>query len=38
MPLQSVADDSEGQIELFAEYAAGLRDVEGFSHLHGLSD
>lgn len=37
MPLQSVADDSEGQIELFGEYAAGLRDVEGFSHLHVLS-
>jgi tRNA (adenine37-N6)-methyltransferase len=35
MPLQSVAAaDVHGQIELLEEYAPGLRDIEGFSHLY----
>jgi tRNA-Thr(GGU) m(6)t(6)A37 methyltransferase TsaA len=33
-PIQSVlSPDSEGEIEIFPEYAAGLQDIEGFSHL-----
>jgi tRNA-Thr(GGU) m(6)t(6)A37 methyltransferase TsaA len=33
-PIQSVAArDVEGVIELFPQYAEGLRDIEGFSHL-----
>lgn len=35
MPLQSVAAvDVRGQIELEPSFAAGLRDLDGFSHLH----
>jgi tRNA-Thr(GGU) m(6)t(6)A37 methyltransferase TsaA len=35
MPLQSVAaGEVRGQIEIYPEFAAGLRDLEGFSHLH----
>jgi tRNA (adenine37-N6)-methyltransferase len=35
MPLQSVAAaEVHGRIEVFAEYAAGLRDIDGFSHLY----
>ena len=26
--------DAEGALEIFAEYAAGLADIEGFSHLY----
>jgi tRNA-Thr(GGU) m(6)t(6)A37 methyltransferase TsaA len=34
MPVQNVgAEDIQGTIELAPEYAAGLRDLEGFSHL-----
>ena len=34
-PVQSVfARDCEGTIEVFPEYAAGLKDIEGFSHLY----
>lgn len=33
-PIQGALDPSAlGQVEVFEEYAAGLRDVEGFSHL-----
>lgn len=33
-PIQPVASpDSEGIIEVFEEYAEGLQDIEGFSHL-----
>jgi tRNA-Thr(GGU) m(6)t(6)A37 methyltransferase TsaA len=35
MPLQSVAAaDVEGQVELDPSFAAGLRDIDGFSHLY----
>jgi tRNA-Thr(GGU) m(6)t(6)A37 methyltransferase TsaA len=35
MPLQSVAAaEVHGRIELQPAYAAGLRDLDGFSHLH----
>ncbi len=34
MPVQNVgAEDVQGTIEIAPEYAAGLRDLEGFSHL-----
>ena len=34
MPIQPVSQNSAaGRIEVFPEYAAGLEDVEGFSHL-----
>jgi tRNA-Thr(GGU) m(6)t(6)A37 methyltransferase TsaA len=33
-PIQAaVSPDSEGTVELFPEYAEGLRDIEGFSHI-----
>jgi tRNA-Thr(GGU) m(6)t(6)A37 methyltransferase TsaA len=33
-PIQSVAArDVEGVVELYPQYAEGLRDIEGFSHL-----
>jgi tRNA-Thr(GGU) m(6)t(6)A37 methyltransferase TsaA len=33
-PIQSVAArDVEGVVELFPQYAEGLRDIDGFSHL-----
>ncbi|HXZ98461.1 MAG TPA: tRNA (N6-threonylcarbamoyladenosine(37)-N6)-methyltransferase TrmO [Candidatus Acidoferrum sp.] len=33
-PIQSVAArDVEGVVELFPQYAEGLRDIEGFSHI-----
>ena len=33
-PIQSVvARDVEGVVELFPQYAGGLRDIEGFSHI-----
>ncbi len=33
-PVQSVAaDDAAGRVEITPEYAAGLRDIAGFSHL-----
>jgi tRNA (adenine37-N6)-methyltransferase len=35
MPLQSVAaTEVRGRVEVAAEYAPGLRDLDGFSHLH----
>jgi tRNA-Thr(GGU) m(6)t(6)A37 methyltransferase TsaA len=34
-PIQSAAaHDVEGTVELFPEYADGLRDIEGFSHIY----
>ena len=34
-PIQPVcAQGSRGRVEVFAQYAEGLDDVEGFSHLH----
>ncbi|MFN8538458.1 MAG: TrmO family methyltransferase [Thermomicrobiales bacterium] len=34
MPVQNVgAEDVRGTIEIAPEYAAGLQDLEGFSHL-----
>jgi len=33
-PIQGVfADGARGEVEVFPEYAAGLKDIEGFSHL-----
>lgn len=32
-PIQSVFSDATGTIEVFPEYAEGLNDIEGFSHL-----
>jgi len=38
MPLQAVAAAGvAGAIEILPEYAAGLRDLDGFSHLHLLT-
>jgi tRNA-Thr(GGU) m(6)t(6)A37 methyltransferase TsaA len=35
MPIQAAAaHDVEGTVELFPEYADGLRDIEGFSHIY----
>jgi tRNA-Thr(GGU) m(6)t(6)A37 methyltransferase TsaA len=35
VPIQPTADkDSEGWIEVFDEYAEGLADLDGFSHLY----
>lgn len=36
-PVQSSLSQEEGTIEIFPEYQAGLRDIEGFSHLIILS-
>jgi len=36
-PIQpAYATDTEGRVEVFAEFAAGLKDVEGFSHVYLL--
>ena len=33
-PIQGTfAKDAKGQVEIFSEYADGLKDIEGFSHL-----
>ena len=32
-PIQPTHSEAIGQVEVYAEYAAGLKDVEGFSHL-----
>jgi tRNA-Thr(GGU) m(6)t(6)A37 methyltransferase TsaA len=32
-PIQSIFSTAEGTVEIFPEYAAGLKDIEGFSHL-----
>ncbi len=33
-PIQSVFSKEKGTVEVFQEYAGGLRDIEGFSHLY----
>ncbi|MBW1646333.1 MAG: tRNA (N6-threonylcarbamoyladenosine(37)-N6)-methyltransferase TrmO [Deltaproteobacteria bacterium] len=34
MPIQpAAAGDTEGKVEIFPEFSAGLKDLEGFSHL-----
>ena len=34
MPIQNTEDNGvKGTIEIFSEYAKGLKDIEGFSHL-----
>ena len=33
MPIQGTLTSTEGRVEIFAEYAEGLQDIEGFSHL-----
>ncbi len=36
-PIQPIyANDAEGKIEIFKEYAAGLKDIELFSHIYIL--
>jgi tRNA-Thr(GGU) m(6)t(6)A37 methyltransferase TsaA len=38
MPLQSAAaSDVRGEIEVFESFAAGLSDLDGFSHIHVLA-
>jgi len=32
-PIQSIFSTAEGSLEIFPEYATGLKDLEGFSHL-----
>ena len=33
-PIQGVfAKDAKGEVEVFPEYSAGLKDIEGFSHI-----
>ncbi len=33
-PIQGVYSKEKGSVELFPEYADGLKDIEGFSHLY----
>lgn len=33
-PIQSIFSSAEGTVELLPEYADGLKDIEGFSHLY----
>lgn len=33
MPIQSAFSERRGEIEVFPEYEAGLKDIDGFSHL-----
>lgn len=33
MPIQAVRSPAAGQVEVFPEFAAGLQDLEGFSHI-----
>jgi tRNA-Thr(GGU) m(6)t(6)A37 methyltransferase TsaA len=35
-PIQSSISDALGQVEVYPEFADGLQDVEGFSHVHLL--
>jgi tRNA-Thr(GGU) m(6)t(6)A37 methyltransferase TsaA len=35
-PIQSSASEALGQVEVYPEFEDGLRDIEGFSHLHLL--
>lgn len=33
MPIQAAASQETGTIEIYPQYAEGLRDIEGFSHI-----
>ena len=33
-PIQSIFSKEKGTVEIFREYADGLKDIEGFSHLY----
>lgn len=33
-PIQGSFSDARGTVELFPDYAGGLKDIEGFSHLY----
>lgn len=33
-PIQGVFSEGKGTVELFSEYTAGLKDVDGFSHIY----
>jgi tRNA-Thr(GGU) m(6)t(6)A37 methyltransferase TsaA len=33
MPIQGALTRTQGRLEIFTEYAEGLKDIEGFSHL-----
>jgi tRNA-Thr(GGU) m(6)t(6)A37 methyltransferase TsaA len=33
-PIQGVFSQGKGSVEIFPEYGGGLKDIEGFSHLH----
>lgn len=33
-PIQAIRSTAEGWIEIFPQFAAGLQDIEEFSHLH----
>ncbi|MCD1294283.1 tRNA (N6-threonylcarbamoyladenosine(37)-N6)-methyltransferase TrmO [Methanocella sp. CWC-04] len=33
-PIQSIFSESKGTVEVFPEYAEGLKDIDGFSHLY----
>jgi len=38
MPLQSVAaSEVEGRVDVLPRFAEGLRDLDGFSHIHLLT-
>ncbi len=36
IPIQSSLSESNGTIEIFPEYQAGLKDLDGFSHMYCL--
>ena len=35
-PIQSSISEAIGQVEVYSEFTEGLRDIDGFSHLHLL--
>ena len=35
-PMQAAHSDAEGRVEVFPEYASGLKDVETFTHIYLL--
>ncbi|HUL62400.1 MAG TPA: tRNA (N6-threonylcarbamoyladenosine(37)-N6)-methyltransferase TrmO [Methanocella sp.] len=37
-PIQGTFSEAEGTVEVFPEYAAGLKDIGGFSHLFLIYD
>jgi tRNA-Thr(GGU) m(6)t(6)A37 methyltransferase TsaA len=36
MPIQASTSEAIGRVEVYTEFADGLRDIDGFSHLHLL--